>query len=109
MNDPSDLNERASALDDDLRLLGLYVARRDVMVMEEPFLPEPGPMSLAVEVEIGDVAFTKRVLNPEEDGIDDEFRAMAAATENDAWLDNRNEIVAALRDGKDILGGEDEE
>lgn len=94
------LMERVKPLDDELRMLGLYLSDSQVAIHSGPTGPA---VALLVGVQVGDVAFTERVLDPDSDAMNDEFRAIQAASENDAWLDNRNELIKRLREGEDPI------
>ncbi len=98
------LLERSRSFDDELRQIGLYVDDMSVVAIDGPDGPE---VALAVTAEIGDVAFSKRVQDPEQDDVDDEFRQMQVSMANDEFLDNRDKIQKAIKEGRDPLDLDD--
>lgn len=54
---------------------------------------------LVMDLLIGDLAFSKRVQNPEQHDVDAEFRAMMGGLETSEFDDTRNEIIRKLEQG----------
>lgn len=103
-----ELNARweASGMDDKLRRLGVYVDQVQIV---------PGPTGqpvIALLAQLGAVAFTDRVLDPEKDKIEDQFRAMKVTATQDEFLDTQSEIKRRLAAGEsiaDIMSDDDDE
>lgn len=91
--------------DDDFRRLGLYVDRTDETVTEGPLGPVP---VLVVEATIGAVAFTDRVVDPEKDAIDSQFREMEASMLTDEFLDAHERMRRNIAAGRDPLDDGDD-
>jgi hypothetical protein len=56
-----------------------------------------GVPSLMMEMYVGDIAFSPRVQDREQWGIDAEFREMAAELKADAWEEYRERAIKELR------------
>ncbi len=105
------LLERWETFADDCRQLGLYIEGEPQIMM----LPHPSGLEragLAVQFNIGKVAFSDRVLNPEDARFDKDFRTMEVSAKDDQFLDERARIQKALAEGKsmdEILLGDDDD
>lgn len=115
---PDDVRADADALlarwhemEDKARLLGLYVEGEPQIVMT----PTPmGPkIGIAVQFNIGRVAFSERVQNPEKNKVEDTARSMEVALKDDLFLDERERIRKGLAEGKTLdeimLDGEEDD
>lgn len=102
------LNTRAEGLDDLLRKLGLYVEGGQVIGADTPLGVRP---VLVLHCQIGDVAFTERVQDPETAAFNDQFRVMEAEQGTSDFLDAHQQMqrnIAAGRDPLDDGDGDDE-
>lgn len=88
-----------SGLEDRLRRLGVYVDQVQIIPMPGPMGVQPG---LAVLAQLGAVAFTDRVMDPEKDSIEDQFRVMAMEEQANTFLDTQSEIKRRLAAGESI-------
>lgn len=81
------LREKVEELEDKCRKVGLYLNGVALNIDQGPQDEEDtDPIkahSLLVQFGIGDVAFSKRIQDPEQDKMDDEFRVIAAADVDD--------------------------
>lgn len=104
------LLERFEGFSDDLRKIGLYVEGPGPQMAQvpTPFGPQP---AMVLMCQIGRVAFSDRVQNPEADQFERSFGVMAVDAENDAFLDERERIRKALEAGEDpyAVNPEDEQ
>lgn len=77
------LKELADVLSDKSRKIGLYSL--GVGFIEDPDSEEgePSQHTLVMQYQIGDIAFSPRVQDPETDQMNDEFRKIATATIDD--------------------------
>lgn len=87
-----------AVLDDRLRRLGLYVD--ETQVIEGP----DGRAVLYCEVLVGDVAFQKRVQDPEQASVDHEFRKLARSQNADDFLATRDDMARRLAEGRPLFG-----
>lgn len=83
-----------------LRKLGVYVEGMQIVPMPTPFGIKP---ALALGATIGDVAWTPRVLDPETDSMNDQFRVIEKETKADEFLDARKRITEAIERGENPL------
>lgn len=100
-------------LTDATRKIGLYVESAglgatdgidptvisDLAEMKKVVSGDDGDLLLMVGFAIGDVAFSKRVQNPEQDEVDDQVRAMLP----DPVAEIKERLRKAKEEGKDIL------
>lgn len=105
------LLERWNNFADECRQMGLYVeGEPQIMMVPTPFGVEQA--GLGVQFNIGKVAFSDRVLNPESDKFDKDIRTMEVTMADDNFLDERKRIADLLAEGKsmdEILLGEDDD
>lgn len=57
---------------------------------------------------VGDAAWSDRIQNPQQDSTEAEFRKMAVEAEKEKFEETRAELERRLREGKDLLGGEED-
>lgn len=101
------LLERFEGFSDDLRKMGLYVEGPGPQMAQ---IPTPFGMApaMVVQCQIGRVAFSDRVQNPEADQFERSFAVMEVNAEDDAFLDERERIRKALEAGEDPYAVEDD-
>lgn len=104
-------HEKAEAVENAARKIGLYVqdmglahAPRHGGPVDEELGDNPVMVGLFT---IGDVAFSDRVLNPETDSIDKEFRQMTVVAEKEQFDDLRDSLEKRLKEGKGIFDEEE--
>lgn len=71
----------------------------DLAAMKKVVAGDDGDLLLMVGFAIGDVAFSKRVQNPEQDEVDDQVRAMLP----DPVAEIKERLRKAKEEGKDIF------
>lgn len=92
------LQAATAVLDDGLRRIGLYVD--DTQVIEGP----RGETVLYMEVLMGDVAFAKRVQDPEQSGFDTEFAKIERSKASDDFLTARDDMARRIAEGRPLFG-----
>lgn len=100
--------EKADELEPVARRVGLYM--RDAGLAMNPIPNDDGTHGAAmiVNMTVGDAAWSDRVQNPEQDSTEAEFRKMAVEMEKDKFEETKAELERRLREGKDLLGGEED-
>lgn len=101
--------EKADALESAARKVGLYI--RDAGLTMVPTPTDTGMEMRPVMIgnfSVGDQAWSDRVQNPEQDSTETEFRKMAVETEKEKFEETRAELERRMREGKDLLGGEED-
>lgn len=93
------------------RKVGLYI--RDAGLTMIP-MPHGAPdmeinPAMVVNFTVGDQAWSDRIQNPEQDSTETEFRKMAVEMEKDKFEETRADLERRLREGKNILGGDEEQ
>ena len=96
----AELTKAADMLEPELRRIGVYSDSTHVLEF-----PDGTPV-LVIDAYLGDVAFSKRVQDPEQHDFDREFKKMTLGTVADDFLDARGEIERRIAEGKPILGDE---
>lgn len=90
-----------------LRDVGLYEDRAKWMIagqMLEDLDETPrGPATLVMTVMVGDLAFSDRVQNPAQVGVDAEFAALASELDADAFREAAEEYRRRSENGEDIV------
>lgn len=97
------------------RRVGLYV--RDIGLSMAPDFgrddmgaPKVGfQPAMVANFTVGDAAWSDRVQNAEQYTTEAEFRKMAVQTEREKFEETKAELERRLREGKDILGGDDDD
>lgn len=92
------LHTVATTLADSLRQIGLYANEGRFLSRDD------GRVFLAVSVDIGDVAFTTRVQDPEQAQFDDQFRQVATEVVDDDFLETRERMRRRIAEGKNPFG-----
>lgn len=102
------LLERFDGFSDELRKIGLYVEGPGPQMAQvpTPFGSEP---AMVVQCQIGRVAFSDRVQNPEADQFERSFGVMEINAEDDAFLDERERIRKKLEAGEDPYAIDDDD
>jgi hypothetical protein len=102
------LLERFDGFSDELRKIGLYVEGPGPQLAQipGPFGPQP---AMVIQCQIGRVAFSDRVQNPEADQFERSFAVMEVNAEDDAFLDERERIRRALEAGEDPYAVDEDE
>ena len=89
-----------SGLEDKLRKIGVYVERG-------VHVPVPSPIgtqiTYAVQARVNRSAWTERVLDPEGNAVDKQFKAIAVHAKDDEFLDERERILRNIKEGRDPL------
>lgn len=101
MMDTETIRAHGTKLCASLRELGLYADDADLQVHELP----DGRHVVTVDALIGDLAFSRRVQDPEQHDFDAEFRKMTRGSDADRFLDVRAQLEKRIADGK-LLGGD---
>lgn len=97
------------------RRCGLYVRDIGLSMAPNTELDEDGDQGMAMRpvmvlnFSVGDVAWSDRIQNPAQDTTEAEFRKMAVEAEKEKFEETRAELERRLREGKDLLGGDDDE
>lgn len=104
--DADKLLERAADIDDTFRKIGLYIEGQDVTTVQTPFGPKP---ALLLAVQLGDVAFARRVQDPEAEAMERQFKEMAAGMVGDDFLDARARMARNIAAGRDPLDDGDDD
>lgn len=101
--------EKADELENAARKVGLYL--RDAGLTMVPNLHGDVAMepALIANFTVGDQAWSDRVQNPEQNSTEAEFRKMAVEMEKDKFEETRAELERRLREGKDLLGSDDDD
>jgi aromatic ring-opening dioxygenase LigB subunit len=94
------LHERRDEIDDVARGLGLYIDQSNLVVVGTPHGMKA---AMALDVVIGDVAFSPRVQNPQDYDIDKSFAQMQVNMADDDFLDSRTRIQQNIQEGRDPL------
>ncbi len=94
------LHERTDEIDDVARGLGLYIDQSNLVVVGTP---RGMKAAMALDVVIGDVAFSPRVQNPQDYDIDKSFAQMQVNMADDDFLDSRTRIQQNIQAGRDPL------
>lgn len=98
---------RGEGLAERAKKLGLYAeGPAQITMVPTPFGPRP---ALVQQFQIGRIAFTDRVQDPDTDKFNDDFRTIEVQAQDDAFLDERARIQARLDAGLDPYGDDDEE
>jgi hypothetical protein len=101
--DEAKLHEAMDKLDADLRRAGVYTEHMDVM-------PTPdGVMLLVVNATVGDIAFSKRVHEPDEHEIDSEFRGIVRDQSAAEMQSMRDEAKTAAETGEGFWDDDEED
>lgn len=118
MTEPTEPNEEDAQrlmeeLENAARKLGLYAENLAIGV------PSGGPYAsllgdgekvvVVAQFTVGDIAWSDRVQNPQQEDADMEFRKMAVDLEKDAFEAKRAELERKLKEGKPIFGDEDDD
>lgn len=89
---------RIEAAEPELRKLGVYLDHAPIPhVVPTPFGVKPAMVLVA---NLGDVAFTRRVQDPEGHAMDTQFAGIESGANADEFLDARAEYVAKLREAR---------
>lgn len=100
------LLERASALADAALRIGLYADDVTFAPVPTPFGPR---VAAVIRFSIGEVAFTKRVQDPEQERVDRQFKEMTFSMGTDRFLDERERMKKLLSEGRSIFDPGDDE
>lgn len=98
----AELMKAGDLLEPELRRVGVYVDNTNIVEF-----PDGTPV-LVIDAYLGNVAFSKRVQDPEQHDFDREFKKMTFGTVADDFLDARGDLERRIAEGKPILGGDDE-
>jgi hypothetical protein len=96
MDEAERLMEKLPELEERARRVGLYLEGSAVVQSQ-------GRPLLVTRMLLGDVAFTKRVQNPDADDVDRELEEMTARIQDDEFLDARQRIARNVAEGRDPL------
>jgi hypothetical protein len=79
MSDTLDHDDLAAKLEEAGKKCGLYLAVAHVVVPDpdDPDVPENAPALVTAAFDVGNLAFSSRVLDPETEATNKEFRGMA--------------------------------
>lgn len=102
------LLERFEPFADDLRKIGLYIEGPGPQMAQIP-TPFGSQPAMIVQCQIGRVAFSDRVQNPEADQFERSFAVLEVNAEDDAFLDERERIRKALEAGEDPYAVDEDE
>lgn len=94
------LHERSEEIDDIARGLGLYIDQSSLVVVGTP---RGMKAAMALDVVIGNIAFSPRVQNPQDYDIDKSFAQMQVDMADDDFLDSRTRIQRNIQAGRDPL------
>lgn len=97
-----DVSDRLPQIEDEARKLGLYLEQAAAMEVA------PGVPALIARFTIGDVAWSPRVQDPDNDDVDRRFGEVAAQLKDDEFLDIRSRMQRNLAAGLDALDDDDE-
>jgi hypothetical protein len=94
MSDTLDHDELAAKLEAAGKSCGLYLAVAHVAVPDpdDPEIPEGAPTMVTAQFDVGNLAFSSRVLDPETEATNKEFRDMAVDY-------RRDEVKRIAREG----------
>lgn len=100
--------ERFEDFSDDLRQIGLYVEGPGPQMAQipSPFGLQP---AMIIQCNIGRIAFSARVQDPETDQMERSFGVLEIGAEDDAFLDERKRIAEALERGEDPYAVDDDD
>lgn len=94
------LLERVRELEEPLRKIGIYV------VPTGGAIQTIGPtVSISFRADVGDLAFSKRIVDPEAGNVDRQIREMESAEEINGFIDAREDIARRLAAGEDPFSG----
>lgn len=96
-------------LDGVFRRLGLHVQQHQPMptaVVVQADMPLP-PMCMVVSAHIGDMAWTQRVLDPDDAAFDRQFDTIEHEAAKDRFLDIRAELQDRINRGLDPFGDDE--
>lgn len=97
-----ELQQLTTALEENARKRGLYLAGIAVSVVQDPEnTGEPTPLIVQATFQVGTVAFSTRVQDPEQDAVEDEVRGFERDITETQW----NELRQQYKDRRDA--GED--
>lgn len=100
------LLEGAEKLDDAMRQIGLYVDHTHLVTIDTPSGPQP---ALAVNLTIGDVAYSDRVQHPENYSMDQQFRVMEREMTGNDFEDIQAKMRRNVAAGRDPLDDGDDD
>jgi serine/threonine protein kinase HipA of HipAB toxin-antitoxin module len=110
MSDDLPLQAKSEELEDALRHIGLHSNRStwldEGQQPQDPFMeeaPKAGRKILVMDLLIGDLAWSKKVQDPEQVDIDAEFKAMMRELNKTEDSSLRDEIKRKLADGKNLF------
>jgi hypothetical protein len=100
-----ELREKMATLESTLRAAGLYVDRFQVIMPGDAedvdptqhAAQTPGNAVVVVECYVGDVAFSKKIQEPEQADYDAEFRQMTRGLLSDTFEEERRRMLDALK------------
>lgn len=98
------LLEAGETVADKAERLGLYIEGSQIVPMDTPMGPQPG---LVCIFKVGDVAFTDRVQQPEQNESDDQLRVMQQQMAETDYEETKERIAKALAEGRDPFADED--
>lgn len=99
--------EKLPLIEEAARKIGLYVDSSTItMVPGQYGNPEP---ALVVDFLVGDIAFSKRVQDPDTDSFDRSFKELEVSMLDDEFLETRAQIQRNVAAGRDPLDDGDEE
>ena len=99
-DDLDKLTERIEPLSDAARRIGCYLDRSVVTSIPTPFGPK---LAIVAEFSLGQVAFTTRVQDPEQEQVDRMFSEMTFGLGTDELLDSREQMRRNLAEGRSIF------
>lgn len=102
--------EKSEDIENAGRKVGLYIQHAGISMV--PGMTDHGfdvqPVIVA-NFNVGDQAWSDRVQNHEQYTTEAEFRKMAVQMEKDKFEETKAELERRMREGKDLLGGTEEE
>jgi hypothetical protein len=99
--------QKLPLIEEAARKIGLYVDASQVTVLPTPFGAQA---ALVVDFLVGDIAFSKRVQDPDTDSFDRQFKELEVSMQDDEFLEARAQIQRNVAAGRHPLDdGEEEE
>lgn len=102
--------EKVDQVENTARKIGLYIQDAGLVIPKgrDPMHPEieEGTPVMVATFSVGDIAFSDRVLNPEQDSVEKEFRKLSLQAEQEKFDDLRSDLEKRLQEGKGIFDDE---
>lgn len=101
-----ELNQKVDSLEEVARKCGVYLEDASVILLPTPMGPR---QAIVANFTVGDVAFARRVQDPEQDQIDKAFQQMTHTLGMDEFLETREQMKKNVAEGRNPLSKRDDD